>query len=64
MEAYKRWWKENTYSEICGHEWHNGAELAWRAALEWVLEQREMGHCVTKRHVIPVDVIEKELEDK
>ncbi len=35
MKAFEEWRKENTYSEICGHEWHSGAELAWRAALEW-----------------------------
>ncbi len=40
-----------------------GIKHGWRAALKWELEQREMGHCVTKRQIIPVDVIEKELEE-
>ena len=60
MKAFKKWRKENTYSEICGHEWHNGAELAWRACTEWFYSK--LGHSEEDGEL--KDLIEQELGDK
>lgn len=60
MKAYKEWRKENTYSEICGYEWHNGAELAWQAALRWFYTK--LDH--SQEHEELKDLIEQELEEE
>jgi len=59
MKAFKKWRKEDVYSEICGHDWHNGAELAWKAALEWV--KRE-AISLDERVDVSRNVINRELE--
>lgn len=47
-----------------GNQVTQAQKKGFRAALQWALTHREMGHTVNRRYIIPAKVIEQELSDE
>ena len=57
MKEFDKWWSNNDEwcNDMTGHFDKRDAEVAWKAALEWVKSE-------IFKHREPLDVIEEELE--